>query len=90
MSDFDRLANDMKTLGNSSLHDFREFHRYLAKYGVKHVGGDSYTLAEHDPNKDLTPAGVFWLAKKIEKATSEFLQDVFDGKIKLQKNYRFL
>ena len=88
--DFDRLANDIKTLSNSDLHSFREFHLYLAKHGVKHVGGDSYTLAVHGTNKDLTPADVSSLEKKIKKAISEFLQDVFDGKIELRKNHRFL
>ena len=73
MPDFDRLADDIKTLSNSDLHDFREFHLYLAKHGVKHVGGDSYALAVHGTNKDLTPADVSSLEKKIKKSDKRIL-----------------
>lgn len=67
-------------LGRSEIYELEDFGTYLAKFGVKHLGGTKYTLAEHDMSRDLSRRQISQLRKRTTAADRAFSQDFIDGK----------
>lgn len=75
----------LEFISKENIPEMEGFVRYLADFGLKHLGGTEYTLADHDSSLRLSRRQTADLIKRAEQtltqAVTAFAQDFIDGKI---------